>query len=72
MDLTYGASGWYRSDKPFLYGTPDVNKDGIPDIWSVRADGSVRFHAGGKTSVTDTGSEAVATNDYWQKRIAIG
>ncbi|ALV30712.1 DNRLRE domain-containing protein [Streptomyces sp. CdTB01] len=72
VDLTYGASGWYSSDKPFLYGTPDVNKDGIPDIWSVRPDGSVRFHAGGKTSVTDTGTEAVAPNDYWQKRITIG
>lgn len=72
IDAVYGSAGWYSSDKPFLFGTPDVNKDGVPDIWSVRPDGSVYFHAGGKPSVTDSGTKVVDANNYWQKRIAIG
>ncbi|MFD9459542.1 FG-GAP-like repeat-containing protein [Streptomyces sp. NPDC060027] len=71
-DTEYGASGWFSSSVPFLFGTPDVNKDGIPDIWSVRPDGSVRFHAGGKTALTGSGTEVVPANDYWQKRVTIG
>ena len=34
--------------------------------------GSVRFYVGSKTAGTGAGSEVVAANDYWQKRIGIG
>ncbi|EPD54834.1 DNRLRE domain-containing protein [Streptomyces sp. HGB0020] len=71
-DNYYSAAGWSTSSMPFLCGTPDANKDGVPDIWSVRADGSVRFHSGGKTAVNETGTEVVGANSYWQKRISVG
>ena len=71
-DIEYGASGWSSSGVPFLYGTPDANKDGIPDIWAVRSDGSVRFHPGGRTIVNATGTEVVGANTYWPKRLAVG
>ena len=71
-DIEYGASGWSSSGVPFLYGTPDANKDGIPDIWAVGSDGSVRFHPGGRTIVNATGTEVVGANTYWSKRLAVG
>ncbi len=71
-DSYYSSTGWGGSSMPFLYGTPDANKDGVPDIWSVRSNGSVRFHAGGKAAVNETGTEVVGANDWWRKRIAIG
>ncbi|MER5429639.1 DNRLRE domain-containing protein [Streptomyces sp. NPDC002588] len=71
-DTVYGTSGWASSDIPFLMGTPDVTDDGIPDVWTVRSDGSVRLYAGSRTALSGSGSEIIGVNDYWQKRIAIG
>jgi len=72
VDTEYGASGWFSTDVPLLMGTPDANSDGTPDIWAVRPNGSVRFYVGSKTAGTGSGTEVVAANDYWQKRIGIG
>ncbi|MEU5324126.1 DNRLRE domain-containing protein [Streptomyces sp. NPDC021056] len=72
IDTEYGSSGWYSADVPFLMGTPDANSDTVPDIWAVRANGSVRFYVGSKTAGTGSGTEVVGANSYWQKRISIG
>lgn len=71
-DTVYGASGWFSSDVPLLMGTPDANSDGIPDIWAVRANGSVRFHTGSRTVLSGSGTEIIGPSSYWQTRIAIG
>ncbi|ELS53610.1 DNRLRE domain-containing protein [Streptomyces viridochromogenes] len=72
-DSEYGASGWAVSSFPLLMGTPDANGDGIPDVWGVRYDGSVRFYAGGRTTVAPgSGTEVIAPASYWKTRIAIG
>ncbi|WP_328392378.1 DNRLRE domain-containing protein [Streptomyces sp. NBC_00390] len=72
VDTEYGASGWLSSSVPHLIGTPDVNGDAIPDIWAVKSDGSVRFYAGSKTTLTGSGTEIIAPASYWKTRIAIG
>ncbi|WP_328544278.1 DNRLRE domain-containing protein [Streptomyces europaeiscabiei] len=71
-DLEYGSAGWSVANVPLLIGTPDANKDGIPDIWTVRSDGSVRFYAGGKAVLSGSGTEIIAPASYWKTRIAIG
>lgn len=71
-DNEYGASGWASSAKPHLMGTPSANGDTVPDIWAVLADGSVRFHAGGKAALSGSGTEVIARADYWKTRIDIG
>jgi len=72
-DSEYGASGWAISNFPLLMGTPDANGDGVPDIWGVRSDGSVRFYAGGKaTVVPGSGTEVIGPASHWKTRIAIG
>lgn len=53
-------------------GTPSANGDTVPDIWAVLADGSVRFHAGGKAALSGSGTEVIARADYWKTRIDIG
>lgn len=71
-DLEYGSAGWSNANVPLLIGTPDANGDTIPDVWTVRSDGSVRFYAGGRTSLPGSGTEIVAPARYWKTRIAIG
>ncbi|WP_367321208.1 DNRLRE domain-containing protein [Streptomyces sp. HUAS ZL42] len=71
-DTEYGSAGWSSTSIPLLMGTPDANGDGVPDVWTVRSDGSVRFYAGGKTVLPGSGTEIVAPASYWQKRVAIG
>ncbi|WEH15705.1 DNRLRE domain-containing protein [Streptomyces sp. VNUA24] len=71
-DLEYGSADWSEASVPLLIGTPDANGDGVPDIWAVRADGSVRFYAGGKTVLSGSGTEIIAPASYWKTRIAIG
>ncbi|MFC8373045.1 DNRLRE domain-containing protein [Streptomyces sp. NPDC057239] len=71
-DAVYGSSGWSSTSIPLLIGTPDADGDAIPDIWTVRSDGSVRFYAGGKTVLSGSGTEIIGQNNYWKTRIAIG
>ncbi|MFC4499702.1 MULTISPECIES: hypothetical protein [Streptomyces] len=71
-DSVYGGSGWGRTGIPKLMGTPDADKDGIPDIWTVHSNGQVRFYAGSKTALSGSGTEIVTPKSYWQTRLAIG
>ncbi|MFF3329270.1 DNRLRE domain-containing protein [Streptomyces sp. NPDC002888] len=71
-DSVYGSSGWSATSVPLIMGTPDVNGDSVPDVWTVRSDGSVRFYAGGKTVLPGGGTEVVAAASSWATRIAIG
>ncbi|MEU5142430.1 hypothetical protein [Streptomyces sp. NPDC021139] len=72
VDTEYGASGWGSASIPHLIGTPDVNGDAIPDIWTVRSDGSVRFYAGGRTVLAGSGTQIIGASSYWKTRLAIG
>lgn len=72
IDTEYGASGWYTTDVPLLMGTPDANGDGIPDIWAVAANGAVRFHPGGRTTLSGSGTQVINPNTYWPTRLSIG
>ncbi|MFE1437145.1 DNRLRE domain-containing protein [Streptomyces sp. NPDC058739] len=71
-DSVYGSSGWTAASIPMLIGTPDANGDTIPDIWTVRSDGSVRIYSGSRTALSGAGTEVVPPNSYWAKRISIG
>ncbi|MEV5338565.1 DNRLRE domain-containing protein [Streptomyces sp. NPDC052676] len=72
VDVEYAASGWTSSNVPLLMGTPDADGDTVPDIWAVRSDGSVRFHPGGKSALTGSGTQIIGPTTYWKTRIAIG
>ncbi|WP_405984693.1 DNRLRE domain-containing protein [Streptomyces sp. NBC_00872] len=71
-DTQYVASGWQSSTVRLLLGTPDANGDTIPDIWAVRSDGAVRFHPGGRTALTGTGTEIIGASIWWRTRQTIG
>ncbi len=72
VDAVYGASGWYRASIPHIMGTPDANGDGVPDIWTVRTDGSVRVYFGSRTTLTGSGTEVIGANTNWKTRQTIG
>lgn len=71
-DTVYGSSGWYSSSVLLLHGTPDANGDRIPDIWTTRSDGSVRFYSGSRTALSGPGTVIVGPTSHWKTRIAIG
>ncbi|MER5883754.1 DNRLRE domain-containing protein [Streptomyces sp. NPDC001941] len=73
-DTVYGAAGWSRASIRLLFGTPDANGDGIPDIWTVRTDGAVRFYAGTRGEMPHAGVEVVSNSDGagWKYKSAIG
>jgi hypothetical protein len=71
-DAYWTGGGWTTTSIPQILGTPDSNGDGIPDVWTVRSDGSVRFYAGGHTSMPGSGTEVVSAAPWWQTRIAVG
>ncbi|MFJ2094024.1 DNRLRE domain-containing protein [Streptomyces sp. NPDC087901] len=68
-DSVYGASGWGSASIRFLFGTPDANGDQIPDIWTLKTDGTVRFYAGSRTALSGSGTQIVTG---WQNKMAIG
>ncbi|WP_030194087.1 VCBS repeat-containing protein [Streptomyces sp. NRRL S-87] len=73
-DITYGASGWQRSNIRLFLGTPDVDGDGIPDIWTLRVDGTVRFYRGDRNSMPGAGSLIIGNSNGtgWKNKQAIG
>ncbi|GAA4936423.1 DNRLRE domain-containing protein [Streptomyces coeruleoprunus] len=73
-DTEYGASGWASTNIRLLHGTPDANGDGIPDIWTLRVDGAVRFYAGSRTAMSGSGVEIVGNSDGvgWKNKLTIG
>ncbi|MFD7445931.1 DNRLRE domain-containing protein [Streptomyces sp. NPDC059909] len=71
-DVEYGSAGWSSTSIPLLIGTPDANGDSIPDIWTVRSDGSLRFYAGGRTILSGSGTEIIGQTSWWKTRQAIG
>ncbi|MEE1792770.1 DNRLRE domain-containing protein [Streptomyces sp. BE308] len=71
-DSVYGSSGWGSSSIYLLIGTPDANGDAIPDIWTVRTNGTVRFYPGSRTALSASGTEVIGAASYWMTRIAIG
>ncbi|MFF3467683.1 DNRLRE domain-containing protein [Streptomyces sp. NPDC002619] len=68
-DTTYAASGWTTASVRLLLGTPDANHDGIPDMWAVMNDGSVRMYSGGRSAV---GTYTTVVSSGWDGKLAIG
>ncbi len=68
-DATYSASGWTTANVRLLLGTPDANHDGIPDMWAVMNDGSVRMYSGGTSTV---GSYTTVVSSGWTGKLTIG
>ncbi|MFD7571528.1 FG-GAP-like repeat-containing protein [Streptomyces sp. NPDC059810] len=72
-DVVYGSGGWSRTSIKFLFGTPDASGDGIPDVWTVRTDGAVRFYVGGRSVLPGSGTEIVSVSGGgWKGKLAIG
>ncbi|SFD27087.1 FG-GAP-like repeat-containing protein [Streptomyces aidingensis] len=67
-DTVYG-SGWTPAAHPLIMGTPDTNGDGIPDIWTVLSDGSLRVYHATRTSVGDW---TTVFGSGWADKPAIG
>ncbi|MFI7361454.1 hypothetical protein ACIBO4_04830 [Streptomyces sp. NPDC050149] len=61
-----------QRELPTVLGIPDASGDGIPDVWTVRSDGSVRFYVGARTVLPGAGAETITPRSYWKTRVAIG
>lgn len=75
VDITYGTAGWQRENVRLLFGTPDANGDGIPDVWTIAKDGAVRFYAGKADSLPGGGTVIIANTAGsigWTQKMAIG
>ncbi|MFJ8741220.1 FG-GAP-like repeat-containing protein [Embleya sp. NPDC127516] len=48
-DTAYGAGGWQASAIAWITAIPDVNADGIPDLWVGATDGNRYLYPGGRT-----------------------
>ncbi|MFJ3768723.1 DNRLRE domain-containing protein [Streptomyces sp. NPDC090082] len=72
-ETVYGSGGWSRTSIRMVYGTPDATGDGVPDVWTVRTDGAVRFYAGAPGVLPGAGTEIVsATGGGWKGVLTIG
>jgi hypothetical protein len=71
-DGYWSGTGWTVAEVPHILGTPDANGDGIPDLWAVRSNGSVRFYAGDRVSLPGSGVEVIAPTAWWKSRLALG
>ncbi|NML51037.1 DNRLRE domain-containing protein [Streptomyces sp. R302] len=68
-DEVYGTTGWGTANIPKIIGTPDVNRDGIPDLWACLSDGRLYFYPGGRTS---HGTRFLSSASGWLSATAIG
>lgn len=61
------AEGWDETTVPVthLRGTPDVTKDGIPDIWAPASDGQIYFYKGGPSAI-GTGTAVISAASEWK------
>ncbi|MEU9335002.1 DNRLRE domain-containing protein [Streptomyces sp. NPDC048290] len=68
------AEGWDKTTVPVthLRGTPDVNKDGIPDVWALGTDHQLYFHKGG-ASVIGARTAVISAESNWRtEKLTIG
>jgi hypothetical protein len=63
------ATGWGTTSFPLVMGTPDLNGDGIPDIWTRYLDGSIRVYFATRTSA---GNYTTVVQRGWESRLAFG
>ncbi|MEU2432940.1 DNRLRE domain-containing protein [Streptomyces sp. NPDC007861] len=70
-DAEYSASGWTTSDVHLVFGGPDANTDGIPDMYAVMKDqfGSVRYYRGGASAI---GAYTTVVTNGWNQKKALG
>ncbi|KQX50834.1 MULTISPECIES: DNRLRE domain-containing protein [unclassified Streptomyces] len=68
-DEIYGSSGWGSSAIPMIIGTPDLNGDSIPDLWTAMSDGKLYFYAGTRTT---HGARVLVGASGWLSHSALG
>ncbi|MFI5620513.1 DNRLRE domain-containing protein [Streptomyces sp. NPDC051567] len=72
-DLAYATTGWERATVPLLRGTPDVNNDGIPDLYFIRTDGTLHlFYGGNNGGAPVLGNGWRVDEEGWNAFPAIG
>ncbi|MGW6565721.1 VCBS repeat-containing protein [Streptomyces sp. NPDC054975] len=69
QDIVYGQGGWTRTSIPMIQGTADASGDGIPDLWAVMADGTLRFYLGGRAA---HGPASLVGEGGWTGLVALG
>ncbi|MEU6346897.1 DNRLRE domain-containing protein [Streptomyces sp. NPDC046977] len=69
VDTNYPGIAWSKDSVPMIAGTPDINGDGIPDIWAVLADTSVHVYI---ATPTTPGSDAIVITSGWDVKKALG
>ncbi|EFL18375.1 predicted protein [Streptomyces sp. C] len=69
VDVAYSMADVRPSGSVQVFGTPDVNDDGIPDFYATRNDGTLHLFYGGRTAV---GNGWRVEEDDWNTARAIG
>ncbi|MGS2586555.1 DNRLRE domain-containing protein [Streptomyces hebeiensis] len=69
-DVSYGT-GWTEANTSTALGIPDVNNDGVPDIWARSGvDGQMRIYHPSKTNTNTPVKVALSTD--WRSMRALG
>ncbi|MFC8271393.1 FG-GAP-like repeat-containing protein [Streptomyces sp. NPDC057271] len=68
-DEVYGTTGWSRTNIPMIMGTADASGDGIPDLWTAKADGTLRFYLGGRSV---HGASTLVGESSWNTLLTLG
>ncbi|MGP2441574.1 FG-GAP-like repeat-containing protein [Streptomyces sp. JW3] len=68
------AEGWSTATVPVthLRGTPDVNGDGIPDLWALSSSGSVYFYKGGAATIGAGVAVISSASEWGTTKLAFG
>ncbi|MCZ9347846.1 FG-GAP-like repeat-containing protein, partial [Streptomyces sp. TRM76130] len=68
------AEGWSTTTVPVthLRGTPDVDGDGVPDIWALSSAGSIYFYKGGPSAVGSGVAVISAASGWGTTKLAFG